>query len=257
MPNNSLHPNILFHFTNKVALFGILRDTFKISYAREQIIGPKNRKEFAVPMVSFCDLKLSELKKFIDDDYGKYGIGLTKEWANRNNLNPVMYISRHCNVTDNLINGIEGIYRHLNSLNSMEEITRLGEDYKNIIDIYRYIKNYDGELKRKNKPLEPNYRFADDREWRYVPNINTININPFIPISRIRTSEQKQQLNATMNHLGLNFQPEDIKYLIVEKEEEIIELINHLESVKGRFDIQTRRRLSSRILTIEQIQNDI
>ena len=257
MPNNSLHPNILFHFTNKVALFAILRDTFKISYAREKIIGPTNRREFAVPMVSFCDLKISELKKFINDDYGKFGIGLTKEWANRNNLNPVMYISRHCNVTDNLINGIDGIYRHLNSLNSMEEITNLNQDYKNIMDIYRYIKNYDGELKRRNKPLNPNYRFADDREWRYVPDINIENIRPFIPISNIKTTEQKQELNATLSHLNLPFQPEDIKYLIVEKEEDIIELINHLESVKGRFDIQTRRRLASRILTIEQIQNDI
>lgn len=253
----SLHPDILFHFTSKISLFEILRTTFKVSYARELVIGPGQRRELGVPMVSFSDLKLSELKKFIDDDYGKYGIGLSKEWANKNGLNPVMYISRHCNTTDNLINGIDGIYRHLNKLTDMSEINDLGQSYMNIIDIYRYIKNYDGELERVGKPKNDNYRFADDREWRYVPKIESAGIRPFVPISTIRTKAQKKELNDTIDHLRLSFQPEDIKYLIVDKDEERIELITHLELVKNRYDEVTRRRLASRILTIDQILNDI
>ena len=252
----SLHPNILFHFTSKESLFEILRATFKVSYAREKIIGPNNRREFGVPMVSFCDLKLSELKKMISDDYGKFGIGLSKEWANRNGLSPVMYISRHCSLTDSLINGVDGIYRHLNELTNLREITALGQSYLNIMDIYRYIKYYDGELERANQPLNPNYRFADDREWRYVPNINS-EIRPFVPITTIRTKAQKQELNATIDHLRLSFEPEDIKYLIVERDEQRIELIEHLDQVKHRFDYVTKRRLASRILTIDQIKNDI
>lgn len=253
----SLHPDILFHFTSKASLFEILRTTFKVSYAREKIIGPTQRREFGVPMVSFCDLKLSELKKMIDDNYGQFGIGLSKEWANRNGLNPVMYISKHCNLTDGLINGIDGIYRHLNTLTSnFDEITALGQSYLNIMDIYRYIKNYDGELQRANQPLNENYRFADDREWRYVPNINS-HITPFVQITKIRTRAEKDTLNATIDHLRLSFQPEDIKYLVVEKDEERIELINHLEIAKEKFDEITRRRLASRILTIDQILNDI
>ena len=84
-----LYPEILFHFTTKESLYEILNSTFKVSYAREKIIGPKLKREFGVPMVSFCDLRLSELKAHINK-YGNYGIGLTKEWANRNGLNPVM-----------------------------------------------------------------------------------------------------------------------------------------------------------------------
>lgn len=59
----SLYPNILFHFTNKEGLFGILSSTFRVSYARELIIGPNDRREIGIPMASFCDLKLSELNK--------------------------------------------------------------------------------------------------------------------------------------------------------------------------------------------------
>lgn len=252
----SLHPDILFHFTSQESLFEILRTTFKVSYARERIIGPTQRREFGVPMVSFSDLKLSELKKIIEDDYGKFGIGLSKEWANRNGLNPVMYISRHCSLTDSLINGVDGIYRHLNGLTNLAQITALGQSYLNIMDIYRYIKNYDGELERANQPLNENYRFADDREWRYVPNINS-EIRPFVPISTIRTRAQKQQLNASIDNYRLSFEPEDIKYLVVERDDQRIDLINHLEQVKHRFDEVTRRRLASRILTIDQILKDM
>ena len=59
--NQSLDPDILFHFTTKKGLYGILKATFSISYARDKIIGVGTPTEFAVPMVSFCDLKLSEL----------------------------------------------------------------------------------------------------------------------------------------------------------------------------------------------------
>lgn len=76
----ALYPDILFHFTKKQNLYDILSDTFKVSYARERILGGDRIKEFAIPMVSFSDLRLSELKENIGT-YGKYGIGMTKEWG--------------------------------------------------------------------------------------------------------------------------------------------------------------------------------
>jgi len=51
--------------------------------------------------------------------------------------------------------------------------------------------------------------------------------------------------------------PNDIKYLIIDNDDEITELIHHLRRVKGRFDQDTIDRLSSRILTAEQINNDV
>ena len=93
----SLYPDILFHFTNKEGLFGLLESTFKVSYAREKIIGKNSTREIGVPMVSFCDLKLSELKSHMND-YGVYGIGLTKEWALKNSLNPMDKEKNSCSI---------------------------------------------------------------------------------------------------------------------------------------------------------------
>jgi hypothetical protein len=105
----ALYPNILFHFTTKKSLETILNSTFKVSYARERILGGNLTKEFAVPMVSFSDLRLSELKDNIGT-YGKFGIGLTKDWAINNGLNPVMYASQNSLFTENFMTGIEEFF---------------------------------------------------------------------------------------------------------------------------------------------------
>lgn len=252
-----IHPNILFHFTKKEALYNILSHNFKISYARELIIGPNHRRQLGVPMVSFCDLKLSELSKFIQDDYGKYAIGLKKEWAYRNNVCPVMYMSRAATMTDKLIEGIDGIFNQMKKIDNIQDFEEANNYYQNVLNMYRYIKNYDGELYRHDHSPNLNYRFADDREWRYVPDFFTEGIWPLVPITLIDTSEKKTELNRQASHLTLSFEPDDIQYLIVTNDSEINDLITHLEEVKGRFDLQTRLRLTSRILTIDQIQNDI
>jgi hypothetical protein len=253
----SLYPNILFHFTKpKENLFEILSATFKVSYAREVVMGPDTRREFAIPMVSFCDLRLTELKNHMDN-YGSYGIGLTKEWANSKGLNPVMYLSRHCKLADNFMNGLNGIYTHLDRLSDPEAIEKLTKNYTNILTTYQYIKNYEGNLFRDGELKHENYRFADEREWRYVPPISETGVQPFVALTNIDTREKKQALNQRISHLCLRYQPEDIKYLIVERDDEIAELITHLRGVKGKFDDQTLDRLASRILTAEQILQDI
>ena len=142
----SLYPTTLFHFTNREALYQILSGDFKVSYAREKIIGPTQVREFAVPMVSFCDLKLSELKYFLQ--YGKFGIGLSKTWANNNSLNPVMYMNKYCQLMDNFITGLNGIYNHMGFVENPRQFNSLNKSYSNIMDTYRYIKNYEGELWR-------------------------------------------------------------------------------------------------------------
>lgn len=252
----SLYPDILFHFTTREKLYEILRTNFKVSYAREIIIGPGSEREFAVPMVSFCDLKLTELKNHMEN-YGSYGIGLTKRWANQNGLNPVMYISRYCELTDNFMSGLNGIYNHLDKLNDVEQFERLNKSYTNVLTTYQYLKNYEGRLIRGDQIVDENYRFADEREWRYVPVLRRTGVQPFVAISNIDTQEKKERYNRKVEDLRLSFQPDDIKYLIIQNDSEIADLIAHLARVKGRFDQLTRERLTTRILTAEQIQTDI
>lgn len=250
---SSLYPTTLFHFTSKEALYSILTSTFRVSYAREKIYAPNSTREFAVPMVSFCDIKMADLKYFAEKKYGDFGIGLTKEWANRMSLNPVMYVNQHCDIAERFNDGLRSVYAVLGSTTSATK------GYHNLMNTYRYMKNYEGDLIREiegKMVTTPNYRFADEREWRYVPPFETEGVEPFIAISRIDSKPKKDKYNSEISHIRLPFQPEDIKYLIVERDEDILDLIRHLDIAKQRFDPNTKKRLTSRILTLDQIKND-
>ena len=69
-----LSPSTLFHLTSKTGLKGILKDNFKLKYCLEKIDHTEMPVELAIPMVAFCDIKISEIKDHIDK-YGSYGIG--------------------------------------------------------------------------------------------------------------------------------------------------------------------------------------
>lgn len=253
----SLYPDILFHFTRKENLYSILSSNFRLSYARERLVGPDGIKEFAVPMVSYFDLKLSELKYFINQDYGDFGIGLTKEWANTNRLSPVLYINQYCQLMNDLMQGLEGIYNFIDGALDYQQMDDLSQSYHRLMNIYRFSKNYEADLHRRSGQVTPNYRFADEREWRYVPDLNTPGVKPFIPKQKIETDVEKQMYNQSISHIELKFTPNDIKYLIVDKEIEIDPLIDHLYKAKHKFDPVTVRRLASRILTTQQIIRDV
>lgn len=251
----NLSPNILFHFTSRDGLYAILEQTFKISYARERIVGNRKPTSFAVPMVSFCDLRLSELKNHMDK-YGNYGIGLSKDWANKQGLNPVFYVNKHCPFTKSFITAVEKLYKQLDNIQDPKELESASMVYMDILNTYRHIKNYEGRLERRSGVTTENYRFADEREWRYVPPLDATPFS-FLPSDRLSTPEEKTKANERIANLRLRFDPEDIKYLIIESDDERLSLIQHLETVKGQFDEGTRRRLASRILTSEQIKTDV
>ncbi|BBB29509.1 abortive infection system antitoxin AbiGi family protein [Neptunomonas japonica] len=142
----SLYPDILFHFSkDKDTLFDILNSTFRVSYAREKVEGIDTIREFGVPMVSFCDLKLSELKVHMGK-YGNFGIGLTKNWANRNGLNPVMYVSKHCPFTDNFNNSLNSVFKKIGALTDNYEFEGISDNNIKILDAYRYIKTMKAHL---------------------------------------------------------------------------------------------------------------
>lgn len=247
------YPNILFHFTVRQSLYDILNNTFKVSYARERIVGGQKTKEFAVPMVSFSDLRLSELKDNIGT-YGKFGIGMTKDWAIKKGLNPVLYASDRSLFTENFMKGIEDFFKLVN--NSSDTSGKYETAYNNTLNTLRYIKNYKGDLIRPGKKTIHNYVFANEREWRFVPPISD-DILSFVPIDQITTPQQKSRFNQNVNHIRLHFQPDDIKYLIVEKDSDINPLIAHLRIAKVGFPDEMVDRLSSRILTYEQIEKDV
>lgn len=247
----SLHPEILFHFTKKEALKSILEHTFSVSYAREVLYSMTQKREYAIPMVSFCDLRLSELKAHMNK-YGTYGIGLSKEWANRKGLNPVLYVSKYSNFTDGFINGVTKLHNQLRQVKPSDQ-AQMDQAFENILNTYRFLKNYESEITRDNYTFTQ--RHADEREWRFVPELSNTIDYPILPISKLK--RDKASMNNLISDIKLSFEPDDIRYLIINDEAEISEFISHLNDVKGKYSQDTIQKLVSRILTANQIKMDV
>jgi hypothetical protein len=250
----SKHPNTLFHFTKLPGLTGILhRRGFQLSYAREKLLGPAGKiVEMAIPMVSFCDLRLSELASHMDK-YGRYGIGLSKEWGNRKGLNPVAYVNANSELANSVIEGIEKV------LNMVVEHPNDDEDhseaYLNVMNMQRFMKSYQGPLERNGVVQDEMYRFADEKEWRYVlPLKYAGDIFPYANMDEVDTAEKKAGLNAAIQDELLEFAALDVKYIVVEYDREIGAVQDEI-SRSGFSDADTLH-LISRVLSAERIVED-
>lgn len=238
----SISSNCLTHFTaSKDALKGILSSNFKLKYCKETLILGAKEASFFVPMVSFCEIPLSQIKEHLDK-YGSYGIGLTREWAVQNALNPVLYIE----AKSHLALSLREAYVHY--ISDGIDTARL-----HLANLLRYSKNYQGDLRRGKKVFK-NYRFSDEKEWRYVPDPS--NGEGFIRISL--KGKKKVVENEKASKIQLNFAPEDIKYIFIKSDSEITEFIRHLDDAKGaNYSKREVERLTTRIITTEQLTKDL
>ncbi len=259
----SLYPTTLFHFTKKEeALLSILRSKFfNVSYAREFIEGPGSNRSFAIPMVSFCDIRLSQLSEHTEN-YGTFGLGLTKEWAEKNNLNPVIYMSKGCTIFSDYNRRMRELHvLYKSERNKLFEskpsrskggLSKISAELGSVYNLIRYMKNYQGTLKRANKKDIPNYRFADEREWRFVPHMFTDKVVSIASLKNINIDGGKEKYNKMVEHIKLEFSYDDIKYIIVDDESNVANVVNLLQSEVG-----VNHRIISRIMCSKQIQDDL
>jgi hypothetical protein len=241
-----LSSNSLIHFTqNKEALIGILEDNFRIHYCLENVITPSGNLHYAIPMVSFCDIPMSEIKDHITK-YGAYGIGLRREWGQKMKLNPVLYIDTNSTLGDSM-------YLAFRALTTGKKVTEVDGVEAQVTDVMRYMKNYEADLIRDSQTIS-NYKFADEKEWRYVPSKEEAQM---LVKGAVMTPERKKEFNDKIKNLRLEFEPSDIKYIIINDESEISEFIDILRKSKGKkYTLQDVERLLTRITTTEQILTD-
>lgn len=242
----------LFHFTNFENLRGILKNEFYPKYSLEVLdFEGKTPAEFAYAMICFCDIPLSRIKGHLKH-YGNYGIGMSKEWVMSKKLNPVMYIRKGSSLST-------WLYSMLNSSNSLKaaENPIAAEIKAGLSFMLRYVKSFEGKSNKNGD----NVKFYNEREWRYIPFIFEDDELKQTLVNILTKEEFKgpnclQKNNKEVERFKLGFDPKDIKYIIVEKEHEVLEMVEYLHNVKSKYDNDTIKILTSRIITSEQIKND-
>ncbi|CNH01084.1 Protein of uncharacterised function (DUF2743) [Yersinia enterocolitica] len=250
----SLYPSTLIHFTKKYSTLLKILDSshFKVSHSTEDIHGMDIRsRKFAIPMVSFCDIRLSHLTEHTNK-YGSFGLGLKKSWGIEKGLNPVFYVSKNCPMVDYLNNTLREFKESylFDPINNQDHSTHKMQ-YNAFINPLRYMKNYEGTLKRKNRRPIPDYRYANENEWRYVPDIQS-NVIP------IRLEENKKKGDEELKihcEAILPFSHDDIRYIFVKDESHLNRLVR---TINRKYDDEKIRNiLISKIFVTSNIFDDL
>lgn len=240
--------NTLFHFTQSDEnLISILANEFQPMYCMEKFTLGDKKIEIAIPMICFCDIPLSQIKNHIET-YGVYGLGMSKEWAKKNGLNPILYLKEKSSLSNYLLQILDNLQK--------DEISdlKLKEIIIAYLKILRYIKPFEGDF-LKDSTLLKSVRFYDEREWRYTPE-STYEIPLWLVKEVYDNPISRAQENEKLKAIKLSFEPNDISYIIVNKENEIFPMINELKNINGKYNNQTLEILKSRIITCDQIFND-
>lgn len=243
--------NTLFHFTEKDKLKQILSNNFHPRYSLEDLSNatPENSiyRVAYTPMVCFCDLVFSQIRKHIEY-YGSYGIGLRKDnWGNKKGISPIVYVPEK-SMSASLIQSMATEIG-----NKLKDGENKDDILKQLHNFYKYVKPYNGlVMNKKTKEMEERV-FYDEREWRYVPRK--------IPVlsSLHAKKEDIEKANILMKKNMLRFSARDVKYIIVKSEKEILDFVEFIEKeLIVRFPNEKERKLLvSKLISVDQIEEDV
>lgn len=267
----AISSNSLFHVTSSFDnLVGILKEGFRANYCyetfsynwlEEDVTAPdsKGTQGIYVPMVSFSDIPLREIKAHFKKYKATCAIGLSKDWGIQKGLNPILYTQEQSKLTESLIRFMFDNFEQTPSDFNIPA----NETYRLFRYILNHTKNYKGII-RKGK-LEPDNLAYDEKEWRYIPTDeqlkavgitkdlldNLESVGDAISSDPFNMENVKYQ-REVVQQIRLNFAPEDVRYLIVDNKKNIKKLV---ELLRNKFG-EKAGRLIPTVFTLEQVFED-
>lgn len=228
-----------FHFTSKLEILTqILGEGFWPRYCREY--GWGNQYDFAIPMVCFCDIPLTQIMEH-SNFYGEFGIGISPAWIkSHKEITPVQYIALS-SLEFNLVN------RLITKLKN-NEIDDTGRNKLLLA------KKVIGTAFDKSKNLSTK-KFYDEREWRYVPS-SLPSEKLIIPIKG-KEEFDFSEASLETQQMKLPISPEYISYLIIPSELYRAQIIDEIIKIyKNKVQPNILHILMSKIVSLKQIKED-
>lgn len=232
-----LSSNMVWHQTDFDGLKAILTEKcFKCSYSLENIHWKSSHIQIAFPMLSFCDIPLSDMDDYLGK-YGKYTIGIKRKWAEQHGFVPVWYQTEH---SPSLIELMKQRDNLLKREWSNHDIL--------LWSILSCIKNYQGDLKKYGFK---SYRFYDEREIRYVPNydiLRKLGISPYLNSHQYIDYKSKND-NSLIPGITLPFSYKQIGYILISSQNQKKRVLELLKDNEVQNDVV--------IMSYNQIKEDI
>lgn len=260
--------NTLFHFTKHIDnLFSILSGRcFWPRYCEEDVRWLHKSEQHsdnendtlellasvAYPMVCFCDIPLSRINSHVEQ-YGYYGIGLSRNWAKKNNICPVLYVDGESTI---------GPAKTINQLIGFYDYFPCGIEgdlfYSKLRKLIAYVKPTIGFMNINGKSSKK--EFYQESEWRYVVNLD-MGDSEFLG-GEHELSKKAEHNEKTREHM-LHFDIDDIEYIFVKNEEEVMALIAKYQkflSEKAEYFAMLNvedLKLFTKIISLSKISQDI
>ncbi|MEJ5999629.1 abortive infection system antitoxin AbiGi family protein [Paucibacter soli] len=239
----------LFHFTKDLTtLQKILTGGFWPRYSVEdynwQALGPGSIDFAAIPMVCFCDIPLSRIDEHVAF-YGYYGIGLSREWAESNGLNPLLYIAAENSLARSLI-GLADVARKAPGDDAL-----IGGAL--IQHAASFMKQTSGKTTRSGTEIEKD--FYQESEWRFVP--FHAEIPQILTREKFEDTAFLEQCNSKTQALAtLKFSLSDVRYVFVREDSEIPSMINFIQNAMDHHPGAATKVLMSRVTSLETLRGD-
>lgn len=233
--------------------FHKLTDNFELNYVKEKYEALPDDEKSKLNKLDFTKNNTHT------DYYGKFGIAFSKQWAENKNLQPVHYLNEKSSYTLELTNLLKSV------LNEGD----IPENYANdILNRLSFIKPLRGTMKRNDLldiDIEVYKNFHDEKEWRYVPSSdilaelkkNCIIANLNMLEKSIIKNINNELMTEKFKKLWLEYNYDDIRYIIVPNSESRINIINTIMNISDeQFNNMQKYILISKILVLEEIRKD-
>ncbi|MDO6435709.1 abortive infection system antitoxin AbiGi family protein [Flavitalea sp. BT771] len=252
----------VFHYTKQISdVISIIEKGFMPSYCEEQI----GEMTYYFPMVSFCNIPIREVELYMH--YGKFGIGLSLDWAISNGISPVAYVHERSPLAQ--------VHFQVN-YTYLKKVFADGVDYytKKIVD--PDMPEPSGErdmqfLKEVNDITVPALQFMKgwktmyqdkeiitylEREWRYVPPVKEGRLVGSDEPDKIAGIKVRKKPHFSDYPLPIK-DLKDLRYIVLENNDYRRDVF---EALSARFheEVVIEALINGELflLTSEQVRND-
>lgn len=273
----SYRTSSLFHFTkDPCVLLSILETGLIPNFCKEDLSYFDRKVHVGVPMISFCDIPLTRTTMF-KARYGEYAIGLSKEWALKKQINPILYVNDERILVS--LGFLRAYYRTLDdevkarggsetsisfdlfsqkSLEGINAFINRSNAKDAVYSLMGYMKRY--QSKGPDGSDQINYI---ENEWRYVVTGEGIDWKWSLDeYEKWRGKGDKPEPSEALKRQKLTFNVEDITHIIVKTDSEVHHIVDailrmrNIGGIEGALSDDERKLLLTKIISQEKIEKD-
>lgn len=199
----------------------------------------------AFPMVCFCDIPISRIQDHVAF-YGSFGIGMTREWGEKNSLNPLLYMKGNNNLHSALNDVMNLVMRSTSKATDKEKSA--------MRHLLANTKPLSGKMRVGTDFVEK--EFYQESEWRYVPEVD--GVVQYLLHEHYSDHSKLEPLDAAAKEkASLTFTPNDVRYIFVPQDSDIPDIVNFIQRDLDQYPAADLKILMSRITSLDSISFDL